>query len=507
MNVIDRAIAAFSPSLAVRREAARMALRHLTGGTYDGAVIGRRAGAWFASQGDANAVINGPLPRLRARARDVVRNTWWGARIKATVTTHAVGSGVTPLFATGDKELNRRAADAWHAWRRHCDARGQLDLNGQFALACDSIVEAGEVLVQMLPSRDLYRRGLVPLELRLLEPDHIDASRDGRAGERVIDAGIEYAPSGRRLAYWIYPEHPGSAHALRLQSERIASSDMLHVYRIDRIGQGRGVPWVAPVLLKGRDVADLEEAVVVKSRVEACLAAFVSQNGASSRTLSDQVSLQTRQSGSRRIEQLSPAAVIYGEPGESVTTITPSGSMAFESVLMSAWMCLAAGAGITYDQLTGDMRQANYSSLRAGKIEFRAFIERFQWLTLAQMLLDPVTDRWAQWAQDFGILPRRPGGYPREWMFPAWQPIDPIKDMQADILAVRAGRLTWDQFVAAWGFDPDTQLDSIANWMQALDERKVVLDTDPRRAMRSPKATASKAASSENAAAGKEDDE
>ncbi|MFM9816124.1 phage portal protein, partial [Streptomyces scabiei] len=63
---------------------------------------------------------------------------------------------------------------------------------------------------------------------------------------------------------------------------------MLHAYRKDRIGQGRGVPWVAPIMLKGRDVADLEEAVVVKSRIEACLAAFIKTND-TSRTLAQKV--------------------------------------------------------------------------------------------------------------------------------------------------------------------------------------------------------------------------
>ena len=162
-------------------------------------------------------------------------------------------------------------------------------------------------------------------------------------------------------------------------------------------------------------------------------------------------------------------------------TVNPSSSIQFDAVLKTAFQSLAAGAGITYDQLTGDLTRANFSSLRAGKIEFRRIVEQFQHLTLVAMFLEPLWDRWIEQAVDAGILPRRAGGYPVEWIMPANEPIDPMKDMQADILAVRSGRMTWPQFVAAWGIDPDTQLDEIEAWLKDIDKRKIVLDTDPRR--------------------------
>jgi capsid protein len=100
-------------------------------------------------------------------------------------------------------------------------------------------------------------------------------------------------------------------------------------------------------------------------------------------------------------------------------------------------------------------------------------------------------------AQDSGVLPRRKEGYPVEWIMPANEPIDPMKDMQADILAVRSGRMTWPQFVAAWGLDPDTQLDEIEAWFIEIDKRKITLDTDPRKALASTKGGAASEAQTE----------
>ena len=43
---------------------------------------------------------------------------------------------------------------------------------------------------------------------------------------------------------------------------------------------------------------------------------------------------------------------------------------------------IAAGVGLTYELLTGDLSQVNYSSIRAGLIEFRRRMEALQWQLL-----------------------------------------------------------------------------------------------------------------------------
>ncbi|WP_316181397.1 phage portal protein [Bradyrhizobium sp. SZCCHNRI1009] len=498
MNVLDRVVAFFAPTAGLRRAAARVSLdqvRH-----YDGAMGGRRTENWRATNASANVETKAALHRLRARSRDLVRNTWWGTRIKSVTTAHAVGTGIMPKPNTGNKALDRRVKAAWRKWSKQCDREGQLNFDGLLALAAGCIVESGEVLARLVPvPRESVPRGVVPLEIQLLEPDHLDASRDRiLMAERpqanavdiegvVVDQGIEYDVHGKRRAFWIFPVHPGARGlVMPSASVRVPASEMLHAYRKERIGQGRGVPWLAPVMLTGRDVADLQEAIVVKSRIEACLAAFV-KTTSSARTLA-QATQQTSANGNqRRIENFAPGMVAYLEQGEEVQAVSPSSSMQFDSVLRTTFQALAAGAGLTYDQLTGDLTRANFSSLKAGKIEFRRVIEQFQYLTLVAMLLDPLWEAWVGLAQDTGILPRREGGYPVEWIMPANEPIDPMKEMQADILAVRSGRMTWAQFVLAWGVDPDTQLDEIEAWFKEIDKRKIVLDTDPRQALASTK--------------------
>ncbi|GHE50950.1 phage portal protein [Camelimonas fluminis] len=482
MHPIDWLVSQVSPAAGLRRAHARSVLAELR--SYEGAKLGRRTQGWHAPGGTANDAIRGSLPRLVNRSRDVMRNTWWGPRIKSTFVSHAVGSGITPTVKTGaksaSKDATRRAIRVWNDWAKECDAEGQLDINGLIALAAGTIIESGEVLIRRRPTG--HTRGKVPLRLQLIEGDQLDTSRTGP----LTDQGIDFAADGGRSGYWLLPYNPGRMMMgmARGASARVPANDVLHVYRKDRIGQARGVPWVAPVLLKGRDIADLEEAVIVKAKVEACLTVFVKRAAGSTAHLAQTVTdprAAAPAAGRRKLENLAPGMINYLDQDEDINAVTPSSSLAFDSVQVNNWMTLAAGAGITYDQLTGDLRQANYSSLRAGKIEFRRLIEQFQWLTLTPMLLDKIWQWFVDAAQDAGVLPRRAGGYPVEWIMPAVEPIDPLKDLQADILAVRSGRMTWSQFVASWGVDPDDQLDEIERWLKDLDAREVVLDADPRR--------------------------
>jgi len=106
--------------------------------------------------------------------------------------------------------------------------------------------------------------------------------------ECVVDGlptlqGIALGDAGEPVAYWLHRIHPGASWLLpsggRLTSERIPAADVLHIYRKRRPGQLRDVSWLAPVLGRLRDLGDYEAALLMKAKIEACLAAVVSEDG------------------------------------------------------------------------------------------------------------------------------------------------------------------------------------------------------------------------------------
>ncbi len=93
-----------------------------------------------------------------------------------------------------------------------------------------------------------------------------------------IVQGVEFDPLGRRRAYWMFPVHPGEVAMFRrasLTSQPVPASSVLHLFDRLRPGQVRGVPWLAPVILKLRDLDEYDDAELVRKKIEACFAAFV----------------------------------------------------------------------------------------------------------------------------------------------------------------------------------------------------------------------------------------
>src|SRR3569623_561678 len=256
MNIIDEFIGYLSPEKAVRRFQARMALEIARG--YDAAKVGRRTSGWIAGGGSANAEIGPALARVRIRCRDVVRNNEYAAKALDTLVVNTVGDGITAKAP--DQTL-------WNDWCEYSDADGQLDFNGLLDLAARTRYESGEVLIrfrQRLPDDGLK----VPLQLQVLEPDHLDVTKLGpMANGKFAIAGIEFTPISHRVANRLNPIHPGEVASFRLntlESKRVPASEVLHYYRKRRPPQERGIAEFAVSLLRLRALADYEQAELVR---------------------------------------------------------------------------------------------------------------------------------------------------------------------------------------------------------------------------------------------------
>ena len=477
MNPLDQVISWLSPQTAVRRQLARNTLQFISR-NYTAATTGRRTSGWITGGTAANEVIRSAQTLTRERARDLVRNNPYAGRIVDVLVANVVGTGITPTFSTGDKRRDREVGLAWRAFARSADAEGQLDFGGLQALAVRSMVESGEVLPRFRARR--RADGLaVPLQVQLLEADFLDVTRQrGETGNRVID-GIEFDEIGRRVGYWLYNRHPGDSMwpAMPLSSRLIPAADIVHLYRKQRPGQLRGISWLAPVVMRAQDLDTYHDAALLQAQTAACNVAFVTQpEGAGGPILGQAKADQEGQ----RVESLSPGQISYLRPGESVEFGMPTGAGGLSDFSIINLQAMAVGAGITYDQISGDLRQANYSSLRAGKVEFRRLVEQLQYHVLIPQFCQPVAERF--W-NTVSLVKGWTGEMPEiTWTPPRNEPIDPLKDLQADLLAVRAGAMTLDQLIASHGYDPAQQLEDIARINKQLDAAGIVLDIDPRRA-------------------------
>ena len=132
---------------------------------------------------------------------------------------------------------------------------------------------------------------------------------------------------------------------------------------------------------------------------------------------------------------------------------------------------------------TGDLSQVNYSSLRAGLLEFRRLVETIREHVLIPKLCNPAWQRFIDRAYVAGLISKQ--DYRVTWTAPRFEMIDPLKDAQADTLMIRNGTLLLEDAIASHGYDPKKQLQKIADSNQRLDDLKIILDSDPRQTAKS----------------------
>lgn len=481
--MFERILAAIAPARALRRAHARLVLRNLQA-RYDAARTSRRTRGWRADATGPNAEVQGGLVTVRDRSRDLVRNNPFASAALDLLVSYQVGTGIIPRSATGDNGLDRDVDAVFADWARTADISGRRDFWGLQALVARSRSEAGEALTVLVPmGRAAARqRGMaVPLALQVIEPDHLDVGCDEDSGGRRIRQGIELDGVGAPIGYWLRDNHPGERDGIigqRIgQLSRYAAQDVLHVFKQDRPGQLRGMPDLAPVMTRLRALDELEDAALESMKVQACLAAFVTTQAPAGRGPLEGADSETGDP----VKSFSPGMIERLLPGEDVKFAEPTGSGGFSETARHQLHAIATGFGLTYDLMTGDLSQANYSSLRAGRLAFKRRLEAAQWLMLVPQFCQPVWDAFIRMAMLSGAIPPRAGAWPVQWAPPRFELVDPLKDTAALNAMVRSGFMTWGQAVAEFGWDPRAQADEIKRWNAEHDEYGLILDGDPRR--------------------------
>lgn len=474
---LDRAIAWMAPGWGRARARARMQARH-----FEAASTGRRTDGWHRLGTDANAAAMGAtLLYLRAQARDLVRNNPWARRALRRIVTNTVGWGIRPK-ATG--RTPKLIMERWRAWAEttQCDAAGRLNFYGLQKLAMRTIVESGEVLIRRrwrLPEDGLA----VPMQLQVLEPDFIDTGRNGLLGDAggPIIQGVEFDMLGRRAAYWLFDKHPGSigynvmsGSGLSPISRRIPADGVLHVFDQERPGQVRGPSWFASVDVRLHDFDRFEDATLMKQQIAACMAAFVTDYEGNAGALglggTDTASQQAT-------DTFEPGMIVPLPPGKQITVANPPQANDHQTFSAAMLRGVAAGIGVTYEDLTGDYSQVNYSSARMGRLAAQSDIHDWRWHMLIPQMCQPA---W-QWMLDAMLMAGDEiDAAPAEWTPPPAQLLNPDVEVPAYQKAVRLGLMTWPEMIREQGHDPDAQLDEIEEFNADLDKRGIVLDCDPR---------------------------
>lgn len=448
---------------------------------FEGAGTGRRTRDWSGSVLDINSLMTGSGPALRSRARQAQRNDLWAASGCKSYGANMIGTGIAPQPQHPEPLFRRGMSLAWKYWTDEADADGLTDLYGLQLIAVKNLPTAGEVFARLIrPAASDFT--LVPLKVQLIEADHIKLDHNARAGANVIRAGIEVDATRRRVAYHVLPAHPGDTSGLELAADPvpIPAEEMIHVFIVERPGQMRGVPGLAPAIVKMMELHRYDDSTVARMTTAAMHALFVRTTTELNQILPmEGVALtpeQTRNAVEEGLIPLEPGLIQALPPGWDITAppIPDAGASYNEFMTVQGQEIAAGGFGLSYDQMSGDGRAVNFSSIRAGRNEAwrraeadqHAFIVfqfcRRLWKPfLEAALMAGAFDRLGIEGLSNSAMLSAYNKEPLPFLDVTWhaqgQPsVNPLQDAQAAALRIKTGISSRSQEVRALsGLDPE----------------------------------------------------
>ncbi len=426
----------------------------------EGAMSRRRLRGWQPPLENINSLVASGGPRLLARSREMVVTNGYAANACESYAANLVGDGIKPSSLIEEPELRDTVQRLWLAWTDQADADGLTDFYGLQAMIAREMFVAGECFVRIRPRR--AEDGLlVPMQLQLLQSEMLPFEKTETApnGNR-IRCGIEFNRIGRRVAYHFRRRHPGDSTdrggpvmvAVIPETTRVPAEDVLHIYRPIDAGQIRGLPHVAPAMVRLFLLDQYDDAELDRKKTAAMFAGFITKN-APEEALMGEVEDTGEGIG---IASLEPGTLQVLLPGEDIKFSSPADvGGGYEAFQYRTLLAISASLGLPYHLVTGDVRQANYSSLRAELVEFRRRIGQLQHGVMAHQFCRPIWQRWLETAALSGALdlPDMAKAKPVHWIPPRWDWVDPLKDIQAQLLGIEAGLMSRRKAVEATGYD------------------------------------------------------
>lgn len=434
---------------------------------YDGAGNGRRSAAWKAPSSGPTTVSLGTLRTLRNRSRAATRNDPYAISAIGRLVSNTIGTGITPKPRYPDEAIRKALIECWDDWTEEADADDRTDFYGLQALVARAVNESGECFIRLRMRRP--EDGLsVPLQLQVLEADFVPHEKNEMlTGGKFIRAGIEFDAIGRRVAYWMYRAHPGEtslAGNAQIMPVRIPAEQVLHIYEALRPGQLRGIPVLAQVLARLKSLDEFDDAVLFRQEVANLFAGFIrkpapEEPGADPTTGQ---AVKTDADGYTPMTGLEPGSMQELLPGEDVEfSKPPDAGDAYPDFMRQQLISVAAGVGLPFELLTGDLRQVNDRVIRVVLNEFHRRIEALQWSVFIHQFCRPVRKAWLDAAVLSGALAlpayaeRRRAYLRTRWVPQGWAYLHPVQDVQARRMEVRAGFTSRAEVALRQGFDAE----------------------------------------------------
>ncbi len=438
------------------------------------------------SSGSPAEDINANNYTLRQRSRILYQSAPIAAGALKRQRTNIVGPGLR-LKSTIDREVLGMSQEQAEAWQKHtqaefalwaqkkqaCDSTGVNNFYGMQQLVCLSWTMSGDVFAVV---KRADTTPLMPYSLRLhiLEADRVRTPTDchgvgsffatglttgkTKDGNYIFD-GVEVDSNGAIVAYHVANNYPyqfdgGETKFARVKAygDKTGLPNILHIMDTERPEQYRGVPYLAQVIEPLLQMRRYTEAEITAAVVQSFFTAFITTEQQGDSVLPNEVGGDGVPEASKDPNEYEMGAgtLNFLEPGEDVKFGAPTHpNTGFDTFMRSMveqiGSCLEMPADLVLMAFN-----ASYSASRAALLEaWKGFRMRREWLT--DDFCRPVYEIWLTEAVARGRI-KAPGFFTdplirqaylgSEWIGPAQGTLNPVQEVNAEVIAVENGFTT-----------------------------------------------------------------
>jgi len=441
---------------------------------FNAAVVDRLTANWFTTTNSINQELKNDLDKLRARSRDLAKNNDYAKKFINMVVANVVGPNGFNLQArvmsndtTQDKPANDAIEAAFYEWSKKgvCEISGRMSFAEFERALARCFSRDGEYLVRVIRGKAANNR--FGFALQLLDVDRLDTSHNVKATStsNAVIMGVEVDAYRKPVAYHIFTSHPSENHTGKRVRERVPAGDIYHDFIYENPEQVRGVPWMSASMLTLHHLGEFEQSALIAARTGATTLGFIvspdgTAIGTDDTTTADPISISV--------------------PGEYDTLPEGYDFKPYDTKYPDAMLGpfvknflrrASSGLNVAYNGLANDLEGVNFSSIRSGVIE-----EREQWMTIQSWFIDSflskMFEEWMSSALLMGAITLPNGSalpagklnkfIAHTWQGRRWQWVDPMKDIEANLLAIKSGLNSPYVIASQMGLDLDDVMQDLA---------------------------------------------
>ena len=448
---------------------------------YKAAQINRLTSDFVGTSNSINRELRTDQVKIRNRARQLWRDDDYIQAYKHSLKSNVIGpkgfilqSKIMNPDGTEDVYANDVIEKAWKKWCRkeYCTMSGMFNFATVQQLAIQHLERDGEFVARIIKGIN-EKKNPFGFSLELIEPDYLDETLNQKLNNgNVIVMGVEINEWKKPVAFWFKKRDPvneilGTSVGSGLDFlERVPAEDIVFIIDPEHSNQLRGVSSLASTLITHHHLNGYIEAHVVAARGGANKMLFIQSPADADETEfeGDEVD-----SDGNKIEYMSPGLTEYLRPGETANSVDPSFPQGeFWSFLKAMIRKIFGGRGEDYNTLSGDLEGVSYSAMRAGKETARNNYMMKQQV-IEDYFLTPIYETFLKYALLYGVV-NLPYSKIEKFNAPVWVPkrwpyFDPLKDVQASVLAINNGLSTRGRELAKQGEDYHDTINTLANEM------------------------------------------